>query len=377
MKTVLHVALVAPGMYSSAPFEQAFLNNGFHSYYLFDWQLKMFELQSKEKMQDLLIQEADRLKPDLIFCQVQSGDMVELATFKRLSEISFTVNYTLDIRSKEKSEWLYDLAGVIGAVFLSNQNDVDECKKRGYANAMTLQSSADMDTYEELADIPRRSTAVFIGNNTAITPLEFPKAQERVEMVSLLKERFPEQFEVYGMGWDSRFLMQKEEVEVYQSAQVAICHNQFEAPLYTSDRLWRAMACGSFCLTKHFPGIHLMFTRGVHLDWWENFDELTAKLSFYLSQPEATRTIARNGMNHVRMNHNWTVRVAQLLDFIKPKKKQDKAPCLEAHTIEGKIPEPADQELDGKVCDCGKLRAKWEECGCANKQWQLRLYENI
>jgi hypothetical protein len=48
-----------------------------------------------------------------------------------------------------------------------------------------------------------------------------------------------------------------------------------------------------------------------------------------------------------------------------------------AHVIDGKIPESLDQQLDGRVCDCGKTKWVWTECGCSMKEWQLRMQENI
>lgn len=376
MKSVLHVALNAPGLFSSEPFMKAFMDNGFDTYYLFDWQLEMFT-HGREKMQHRLVEEAEKRRPDLIFMHVQSSEIIDIETAKRLSKISFTVNYTFDIRSTEQTEWLYQLVREIGLVCFSNQRDVDACTAAGYRNVMVLQSSCDMEMYKPSEEVGRGNMAVFIGNNTSLTPLNFPKAMERQQMVEVLKKGFSDRFHLYGMGWGMRFLMQKEEIESYQSHTIAVCHNQFQESLYTSDRLWRAMSCGAFCLTKKFEGIHTIFTRGLHLDWWESFDELTEQLHYYLDNPEHTQRIALNGMRHVRLNHNWTRRIAQLMYVINSKITPVKNDCVDAHRVGGVIPEPFHQQFDGQSCDCGKLKWVWEECGCSIKQYQLRAYENI
>jgi hypothetical protein len=377
MKSVLHVALIAPGLYSNEGLMKGFMEHEFTSYYLFDWQLQMYSY-GKERMQHLLIEEAEKRKPDIIFMHIQSSDVIDLGTFKRLAEIAFTVNYTFDIRSIEQTEWLYELAGHIGLVCFSNNRDVEICRRRGYNNVMCLQSSCDMDLYKPREPDSREEIAIFIGNNTALTPLNFPRARERQQMVKMLVDNFPNKFFLFGLGWDSKFLMQPEEAAAYQNAAIGICQNQFDAPLYTSDRLWRVMASGCFCLTEKFEGIHTMFTRGLHLDYWETLDELKEMLGYYLSHPEQVKRIAFNGMNHVRMNHNWTVRIGELMTKVRslrPEKKEN--PCLDAHRIDGIIPEPFDQKFDGRVCDCGKLRWTWEECGCVNKEYQLRATENV
>lgn len=375
MKRILHIALVSP-QYSATGLMKGFLGSGFSEYFMFDYWLKTYEF-GREVMQKMLIQEAERLKPDMIFCQIQNSEVLNVDTFTAISKISFVVIFTCDIRSKEQTQWLYDLAGIVGLICFSNMDDVEQTRRMGFKNTMCLQSSVDIDVYKSPEVSARDNAAVFIGNNTLNTQHGFPKAKERKEMVDFIRLKFPAHFDVYGIGWHSDFLSPMQEVNEYQSSAIGICHNQFEAQMYTSDRIWRLMSCGCFCLTQYFPGIHLMFTKGLHLDWWQNFDELEEKLNYYLSYPEQARIIAKNGMNHVRLNHNWSVRISTMLDFIKSISSPKKTPCIEAHTIDGKIPEPADGHFDGRICDCAKLIWKFEECNCGDKKRQLRAYENI
>lgn len=378
MKSVLHIALIAPN-YTNTGLMNGFWAQGFSSYFLFDFQLKMYEF-GKEVMRTMLIQEAERLKPDFIFCQIQGSDILDTETFKKLSQIAFTVNYTFDIRSKEQTEWLYNLAPVIGLICFSNQRDVDECKSRGYNNTMVLQSSIDMDVYKPDDRLQYRGGVVFIGNNFENTNHQFPLSVERREMVSFLQDNFTDTFRVYGNNWgNSKVTTQKEEIGIYQYALIAINHNNFNEELYSSDRIWRIMATGAMCLTKHFKGIEKLFVRHKHLDWWRNLDELHVLLTQYLQYPK-THYIAYKGMEHVRGNHNWECRIAEMLKFIGPIKKSiDTSSCIKAgaHVIDGSIPTPMDQHFDGRSCDCGKTLWTWEDCGCTNKEFQLRAKENI
>jgi len=66
MKSVMHIALIAPGGYSNAGLMKAFFGNGFKEYTCFDYKKKIFNAD-KESMRRMLIQEAERLKPDLCF----------------------------------------------------------------------------------------------------------------------------------------------------------------------------------------------------------------------------------------------------------------------------------------------------------------------
>lgn len=379
MKSVLHIALIAPGGFSNAGLMKAFFENGFLEYTCFDYQEKIFN-SDKEAMRRMLIQETERLKPDIVFGQIQGSEILDMDTFKRLSEISFTINYTFDIRTPEQTEWLYNLAPVLGLICFSNQRDVDECKRRGYENVMVLQSSVDTEVYKPGNELGRKGIA-FIGNNFENTNHQFPLSKERREMVEFLQMEFSEQFKVSGNNWGgSKLIMQKEEIEIYQRSLIAINHNNFDAELYTSDRLWRILACWTFCLTKYFKGIEKLFTRKLHLDWWEDFDELKQKINYYLSNPDEIERISFNGYRHVHFNHNWTSRIKEMMrtiHFMLPQGNENLCIKMGAHAIKGVIPEPTDQKFNNMICDCGKIKFFWQECGCQEKEYQLRAQENI
>lgn len=380
MKSILHVALIAPG-FSNNGIMKGMFDAGAADYRLFDFQLHRFQY-GKEKMEAMLIEEAEKMLPDMIFLQIQGSDVLTFATFRRLAKIAFTVNFNFDIRSKEQTEWLYALAPHLGLICFSNQRDVDECKSRGYKNTMCLQSAADKEVYKPGNAV--RSGSVFIGNNFLNTNIDFPLSAERADMVAMLQQNFPEQFSVYGNNWGvNKMIGHEEEIKVYQSALIGICQNNFSEPKYTSDRIWRLMSCGVFCLTKYFEGIDDMFIRYHHLDWWETLDELKTKLAYYLKDEARTKDIAFNGMNHVRAHHTWGARMKEMMDFIQnlqsPSTTTDQDPCLKAgaHVIGGIIPQEFDEHLTGRACDCGKLFLNWSECGCGDKKFQTRWTENV
>lgn len=390
MKRVLHVALIAPNGYSNKGLMDGFLNGGFSEYHCFDFQLQSFSI-GRDLMHRALIHEAEKIKPDLIFCQVQGSEILDLQTWEALSKLAFTVNYTFDIRTKEKTEWMYNLVPHIGLMCFSNQEDVDECKRRGYNNAMCLQSSADPDIYKPAEGVERKGV-VFIGNNFCNTNMEFPLSKERAEMVEFLQKEFPNDFKVYGNNWgDSKLVGQKEEVEIYQSAAVVINHNNFDVREYTSDRLWRAVFCGAFVLTKYFGGIETMFDRD-QVGWWRDFDGLKERVEYYLNKPERTRLRAESAWQYALLNHTWSSRVKEMMAFIQDNLMDTRVwafrtdggeinTCIKAgvHVIDGVIPGQVSTEFEGeKVCDCKKLRGSWKDCGCGpEKTLQFRWEQNI
>lgn len=379
MKKVLHAALLAPN-YSNKGIMDGFFGAGFKEYKLFDYFLHRFNTD-QETMQKMLVKEAEDMKPDLIWMQVQVSDIIDAETFKALSKIAFTVNYTFDIRHKEQTEWLYNLVPHIGLMCFSNQRDVDECKSRGYNNVMVLQSSVDMDVYKPNRFAYTPNFVSFIGTNFAATNMPFPQSDERVEMVDRLRKRFGKSFDVWGRGWgESQSTFPGQEAKIYDTSLMGINHNNFNEELYTSDRLWRIMASGVMCLTSYFKGLETLFTRGKDIDWWETLDELEEKIDYYFSNPDEAANIAFNGCWNVRANHKWENRIMQMRAFIESMgfgRKADNCLKMGAHTIDGVIPQAFDEHLAGKPCDCGALIGSWEDCGCTIKEYQFRWKQNI
>ena len=381
--SVLHVGLCAPN-YTNEGIMKGLLASGFSVYRLFDYQKIMFDYD-KDHMRRMLIKEVEEFKPDLVFCQIQSSEILDLDTFSRLGQLAFTVNYNFDIRSKEQTEWMYSIGPYIGLTCFSNQDDVDEYSKLGYDNAMCLHSSADAEVYKPAEGYNERDGIVFIGNNFLNTLMPFPKSQHRVEMVQSLKKEFGDYFEVYGIGWFGQMANTREEVGIYQDAFMAINQMNYDASNYTSDRIWRILATGCFCLTEYFDGIETMFTNHEELVWWKTIDELKGLIHHYMVNSKRARQIGMNGMSAMLTRHTWKNRIEEMMAFIKKERSKiwvfdySVNGCVKAgaHVIGGIIPLPEDEHFDGIPCDCGKLKGAWIECGCAIKKYEFRWTENI
>lgn len=318
---VLHVALEAP-TYSSHGITEGFRRNGYYVEFV-NWQNIKFE-EGVQGLRQRLIAKATMCKPDLIFLHIQSPDVLDGFTCQLLSAISTTILYTFDCREKEKSQWLYDLAPHLDYVLFSNMEDVSNCIEQGKTNVGIMQSSADLELYNPATwhELYKEGhDIVFVGGDYSTSNMNFPKADYRKEMVSFLKEQFPNEFTAYGMGqMVNRYVHQNEEVNIYQTSKIAISQNNYSRKLYTSDRIWRIMATGCFCLTEHFEGIETMFIIGQHLDTWKTLDELKDKINFYLHNNIIRSKMADAGSKHVRINHSWQKRFEIFSSMIKNKK---------------------------------------------------------
>lgn len=306
MRSVLHVGLDAVS-HSKEGLRKGFLAAGFTEYHFFNWQT----VQLNEGIlgcQARMIQAAKNILPDLIFIQIQLPGILDEETVTELSKCGFAVNYTFDVRDAERTEWMYELAPYFGLTLFACKEDADEARRRGINNVGNIHSSCDPDLYRPL-EVPcdcschkdhgpgnymnhivacceggvlkgekRRQRLqskygypdiVFIGNNYERTNLGFEKSKEREEMVNFMKKEFGDRFGTFGMNWgaQSRIINPDEEVRIYNSAKIVICHNNFYRTGYASDRQWRSMACGAAVVFHSYPGFEKDEESSDHPAW--------------------------------------------------------------------------------------------------------------
>lgn len=315
MKSVLHIGLKS-STYSPEGMEKGFRAVGFTEYTFFDWQAVRLDCGILG-CQSRMIGAAMQLEPDLIFLHLQNPSILDEQTAIELAKHGFVVNYSFDCRVQTEMQWMYDLGPHIGLTLFSCEEDAVNCKVGAIA---VLQSSCDMDWYKRLP-MERNNDVVFIGGNYAPTNLVFPLAQQRAEMVKFLKENTPT-FKEYGMNWElSQYINPQQEILIYNQAAIAINQNNFLREGYTSDRIWRAMACGTFVITSYFHGIEKIFGKmGEYLSWFHNFDELKKKIEFYLKHAELREEIAAKGSEFVREHHSWKNRFEDMKSLIEKQK---------------------------------------------------------
>lgn len=311
---VFHIRLDAPG-YSSDGIERAFRDNNIE-YVGLPWQSIRFNL-GKELLRAEIIKRAAEVKADLIFLHIQSEDVLDVQTAKELTKYGFVINYTFDIRSKQKTEWLYDIAPHIGLTAVACMEDVTELNKKGVNNCMLLPSSVDDELYkpQELPEEVIKSVPdiVFIGNNNVHSNLNFDKAQERADMVNFLKQEYGARFKAYGLGWGgSTFINPMEEINIYNACNIVITHNNFKRIGYCSDRQWRAIACGVLAVCQYYEGLEDDFSDS-ELFSWSDFGNLKEQIDYFLNNPAMRDFISLNQGKDFFDKHTWQHRIQKLL----------------------------------------------------------------
>lgn len=238
-KSVYHIHLCMPGIYDNKGISKGFQKAGYEVHTL-DWQKAKF-IYGIRNLREQIIEDVREICPRFVFCQVQTKGILDVATINKVMDVCPMVMFTVDARSEEESEWMYDLNRSIKHFFYSNWTDVTRAFNRGIHNCSVLQSSCDADQYRIIDRTdPGVPPIVFIGSRTS----KFPLSQQRIEMVKELEENFGDRFKAYGLGFSEGFVKPEREVVIYNSAKVCVCQNHFDYKHYQSDRLWRILACG-------------------------------------------------------------------------------------------------------------------------------------
>lgn len=82
-------------------------------------------------------------------------------------------------------------------------------------------------------------------------------------------------------------------------------------------RAWDVLGCGGFLLSNYQPEFDNYFELEKHLDIFEDSGELLEKTDFYLRHDALRSKIAQAGREVVARDHNYLVRIEQMLQILK------------------------------------------------------------
>lgn len=254
------------------------------------------------------------LQPNIIFFQYQQPDVITLSTLRQIkidNPNSFVVNFTGDVRYP-LPQWYIDFGMLIDCTMFSNVTDVWEARRLGI-NSGYLQYGIDPEIFYP-KESPMQKEIVFLGNNYQN---QFPLSVKRGEMVRFLKREYGDRFGAYGSNWENGDgnlnHSQKEESELYRGCKIAINYSHFDYERYSSDRMFRIMASGAFCLTHRYAGIHLDFEGGENVAIWDTFEHLKEQIDYYLSNEPERKRIADNGCKLAHEKYTFDAMISNLL----------------------------------------------------------------
>lgn len=269
-------------------------------------------LYSVEEGARLLQKECDEWDPALVFLQLQTPHALRPEHVQRIKiHGRVVVNWSGDVQIPMPN-WYAELGADL--TLLTNESWVKQLMAQGI-NAAYLQIGFNQEIFHPWGR-KRENTEpiIFLGSDYGL----FPLSQERRDMVNFLRKRYGDKFGCYGTGWKPpcEKLNWYDEAAAYRSCKIAIGHSQVELERYTSDRLFRAMGSGAFYLTKRYPEMEEDYHPGVHLDYWEDPDELGGRIDYWLDNDVERQDVAFTGSEWVHAEHTWLDQAYRLTELI-------------------------------------------------------------
>lgn len=141
---------------------------------------------------------------------------------------------------------------------------------------------------------------------------------KRKLMHQILTDKYGKRYKVWGNGGFEKGLWNEEFRKAISVSKIIIGDNFVcDVPGYWSDRVYLTLGCGGFFITSNVPFLELKFKIGTHLDVWNNFNNLTDKIDYYLAHKEERDRIRKEGMKFVQENHTYDIRVKEMLAKIR------------------------------------------------------------
>ena len=136
-------------------------------------------------------------------------------------------------------------------------------------------------------------------------------------MNTMLHKHFGDKYGVYGNNWfnvaGNYNHSQAEESKAYRATKIAINLSHYDVDSYTSDRIYRILGSGAFCLCKTYP--NMPFIDGVHVRVWNTLPELINLINYYLDDKNQAerQAIAHQGNEFVKQNYTFDRMVKNLI----------------------------------------------------------------
>ena len=115
---------------------------------------------------------------------------------------------------------------------------------------------------------------------------------------------------------------EKKLAKVYSASKITLGVNGVNnVRMYAGwRRTIECMACGAFHLTHYVPGLEEMFENKKHLVWFHSVPEAIELIKYYLTHDEERERIAEAGRQEIVANHNWDIRIAELMKIYEQSK---------------------------------------------------------
>jgi len=273
-------------------------------------------------LQKEILEKADEIKPDLIFCILQENQIGE-GTLKSLKENFFTVNWFGD------DQWRFEsfsskYANNFDVCITTDKFSVEKYKEIGQKNIIRSQW-ASLSSDIEYVSIEYKYDVTFIGGASRFRKWFVKELEKRGIRVHC-----------FGFNWgngrvsyeemEEIFLKSKINLNISNSTQYDIRYllsnprniiNTLRAAKnksQTKARIFEIPVQGGFELTEYVPSLEDYFDIGKEISCYRDIDEAELLIKYYLSHEDEREAIKLAGVKRARTEHTFKNRI---VDFMK------------------------------------------------------------
>jgi len=286
-------------------------------------QLAWTRLEPESRARHLLAAVSEHA-PTLLWMQLQTPGVVSPAVLEQVRVKApgiRIVSWCGDVG--RNPAWSHELAPACDAVFFSSTTQVDQHRAAGFPNAAYLQIGYDSGTHYADTDV-ERAGVVFAGQRFEMCGWSFLPEQEielRTRTITALHGVLGDKFACYGQNWPSWShppMHPPVVAERYRRAIAAVSVSiTSKLGRYTSDRLFRALACGPAVLVKRFAEMEALgLEDGVTCLVWDTPEECVDLAQYVLAHPEIAARIGAYGADLARDCHGWNRRMGEMYAYL-------------------------------------------------------------
>lgn len=136
----------------------------------------------------------------------------------------------------------------------------------------------------------------------------------RPTIIQTLKDR-DIHVEAFGYGWPNRPLPMEDMIRMYSKSKINLGFGGVAGHQDThclKGRDFEITMSGGLYLTEYNPELEKVYDIGNEIITYTNFDDLVAKISYLLSNPEEAERVRKRGFQRAHTEHTWEMRFEKI-----------------------------------------------------------------